>query len=100
MLVYLSILYSTAISLTKYIVRYIQCLESLERLVSNPKVIKPYRKTYNLGGRLNIKSRALIIRDYTELILVIVNNVLLDFLSRTKVRESRKTSKALAITLY
>ena len=100
MLIYLSILYSTAMSLTRCIIGCIQYLGSLERLVSNPKVIKPYRKTYNLGGRRSIRSKALIIRDYTKLILVIVNNVLLDFLSRTKVRESRKTSKALATTIY
>jgi hypothetical protein len=53
-----------------------------------------------LGGRLSIRSKALMIRDRTELILVIVDNVLLDFLSRTEVRESRKTSRALAVTLY
>jgi hypothetical protein len=100
MLVYLSILYNIAISLIKYIIKCIQYLGSLEYLVLNLKVIKPYRKTYNLGGRLSIKSKAFIIKDYIKLILVIINNVLLDFLSRTKVRESYKMSKALVITLY
>ena len=62
--------------------------------------IKPYRKTYNLKERLSIKSKTFIIKDYIKLILVIINNVLLDFLSRTKTRESYKTFKELAIIFY